>query len=248
MIGDGRALRVCDICGGVDDHPRHVLAGGGVADVFDPPSEAVLQRVIDNSPEGEMARLVRELMDRSSQDRHMDCCRAVGCPDGICNVQTVGAENLRGAELLEHLVERAPGAFDGGTTMTVGLSAVDFANKVLNHMLRAVASTAPAGNFAKLHTGDPGSAGTANASSVTTRPAMTFSAASSGSCALAATFPVWASWAGTSPETVTHFSVWDASTAGTFLYSLALTASRTVQTGDTLTWSSGSVSLAPLAA
>jgi hypothetical protein len=32
------------------------------------------------------------------------------------------------------------------------------------------------------------------------------------------------------------------------LYSLALTASKTVQTGDTLTWSSGSVSLSPLAA
>jgi hypothetical protein len=29
---------------------------------------------------------------------------------------------------------------------------------------------------------------------------------------------------------------------------MALTASKTVQTGDTLTWSSGSVSLAPLAA
>lgn len=132
--------------------------------------------------------------------------------------------------------------------MTVGLAGVDFANKVLNHMLRAVASTAPAGNFAKLHTADPGAAGTTAASSVTTRPAMTFSAASAGSCALAATFPSWASWAGTSPETITHFSVWDASTAGTFLYSLALTTSRTVQTGDTLTWSSGSVALSPIAA
>jgi hypothetical protein len=246
-IGDGRTLRVCDVCGGVDDHPRHVLAGI-VADSFEPPSQATLQRVIDNSPDDQMARLVSELTDRSSQDRHMDCCRVVGCPDGICNVQTVGAEDLRGVQLLEHLVERAPGAFGGGTTMVVGLSAVDFANKVLNHMLRATASTAPAGNFAKLHTGDPGSAGTANASSVTTRPAMTFSAASAGACALASTFPAWASWAGTSPETITHFSVWDASSAGTFLYSLALTASRTVQTGDTLTWSSGSVSLAPLAA
>ena len=132
--------------------------------------------------------------------------------------------------------------------MTVGLVTVAFANKVLDHMLRATASTAPAGNFAKLHTADPGAAATTAPSSVTTRPAMTFSAASGGSCALAATFPVWASWAGTSPETITHFSVWDASTAGTFLYSLALTASKTVQTGDTLTWSSGSVSLSPLAA
>lgn len=132
--------------------------------------------------------------------------------------------------------------------MTVGLVTVAFANKVLDHMLRAGASTAPAGNFVKLHTGDPGAAATANVSSVTTRPAVTYSAASGGSCALAATFPAWTSWAGTNGEVVTHFSIWDASTAGTFLYSMALTASKTVNTGDTLTWTSGSVSLAPLAA
>jgi hypothetical protein len=132
--------------------------------------------------------------------------------------------------------------------MARGLVTVAFADKVLNHMLRAVASTAPAGNFAKLHTGDPGAAATANVSSVTTRPAMTYSASSGGSCALAATFPAWAAWAGTSPETVTDISVWDASTVGTFLYSIQLTASKTVQTGDTLTITSGSVSLAPLAA
>jgi hypothetical protein len=130
----------------------------------------------------------------------------------------------------------------------VGLSAVNFANKVLDHMLRQAASTAPAGLFTQLHTADPGSVGTTAVSSVTTRPTTTFSAASAGSCALAATFPAWTSWAGTSPETVTHFTLWSASSAGTFLASLVLTASRTVQTGDTLTWSSGSVSLTPIAA
>jgi hypothetical protein len=134
--------------------------------------------------------------------------------------------------------------------MPVGLATVAFADKVLNHMLRNTASTAPTVNAARLHTGDPGAAGTSNLSSVSTRPTMTFSASSSGSCALASVFPTWTSWAGTSPETITHFAVWDNTTAGagTFLYSLALTANRTVQTGDTLTWSSGSVSLAPLAA
>ncbi len=131
--------------------------------------------------------------------------------------------------------------------MAVGLSAVNFANKILDHMLRATASTAPAGNFVKLHTADPGSAGATAASSVTTRPSATFNAASAGACTLSNT-PTWASWAGTSPETVTHISVWDASSAGTFLYSVALTSSKVVQTGDTLTLTSLSVSLAPLAA
>jgi hypothetical protein len=47
---------------------------------------------------------------------------------------------------------------------------------------------------------------------------------------------------------VTHLSVWDASTAGTFLYSVALASSKIVQTGDSLTLASLSVSLSPLAA
>lgn len=131
--------------------------------------------------------------------------------------------------------------------MAVGLASTTYANKVLDHMHRAQASTAPAGNFVKLHIGDPGSAGTANPSSVTTRPAATFNAAASGAVTLSNT-PTWASWAGTSPETITHISVWDAASAGTFLYSLVLTASKVVQTADTLTLTSTSVSLAPLAA
>ena len=131
--------------------------------------------------------------------------------------------------------------------MTVGLASTNYANKVLDHMHRAVASTAPAGNFVKLHTADPGSVGATAPSSVTTRPAVTFNAASAGAVAASNT-PTWASWAGTSPETVTHISVWDANSAGNFLYSVALTASKVVQTGDTLTLASLSVSLAPIAA
>lgn len=131
--------------------------------------------------------------------------------------------------------------------MPRGFATVAYVNKILDHMHRATASTAPAGNFVKLHTGDPGSAATANASSVTTRPSLTFSAASAGAVASSNT-PQWTNWAGTSPETITDISVLDASTAGTFLYSIQLTASKTVQTGDTLTLTSVNVSIAPLAA
>jgi hypothetical protein len=132
--------------------------------------------------------------------------------------------------------------------MTVGLVTVAYVNKILDHMHRSVASTAPAGNFVKLHIGDPGAAATANVSSVTTRPQMTFGAAASGSIAITATFPTWAAWAGTNGEIVSHVSVWDAATVGTFLYSAVLTVAKTVNTGDTLTLSSFSASLAPLAA
>lgn len=105
-IGNGRHLRVCDLCGGVDDHPRHVLAGGE-AGVYEPPSEEIIARVVEQAPADELPRLLRELIDTGSQDRHMDCCRAAGCPAGTCGPQTAGAEDLRGGELLAHLTRAA---------------------------------------------------------------------------------------------------------------------------------------------
>lgn len=105
-IGNGRALRVCDLCGGVDDHPRHVLAGGEVGK-YEPPTVELIGKVLEQAPPEEAARLVRELVDTGSQDRHMDCCRAVGCPAGTCGPQTAGAEDLRGADLLAHLMQAA---------------------------------------------------------------------------------------------------------------------------------------------
>jgi hypothetical protein len=131
--------------------------------------------------------------------------------------------------------------------MTVGLSATAYANKILDHVHRAVASTAPAGNFIKLHIGDPGAAGAGNVSSVTTRPAATFSAAAAGSIVMSNT-PTWAVWAGTNNEVVTHISNWDANTAGTFLHSAVLATPKTVFTGDTLTLASLTVSYGPIAA
>jgi hypothetical protein len=131
--------------------------------------------------------------------------------------------------------------------MAVGLSAVNWANKVLDHLYRAQASTAPAGHFTKLHTADPGSAGATAASSVTTRPSTTFAAASAGAIAMNNT-PTWASWAGTNGEIVSHISGWDAATVGTFIHSAALAASKTVNTGDTLTLASLTVTLTPIAA
>jgi len=130
--------------------------------------------------------------------------------------------------------------------MTVGLHAANLANSWLN-LLRNTAFTQKANVFVKLHTGDPGSAGTANASSVTTRPEVTFAAASGGSMTSNNT-PSWASWAGSDGEEVTHISVWDSATAGNFLLSAALTASKTVNTGDTLNLTSLTIALTPIAA
>lgn len=132
--------------------------------------------------------------------------------------------------------------------MTVGLSAANLANPWLD-VLRLQGITAKSVVAVKLHTGDPGSAGTANASSVTTRSTITFAAAASGAIASNNT-PSWATWAGTNGEVVTHISLWDNATAGNFLLSIALTASKTMGTGDTLNLTSGgtTVTLTPIAA
>jgi hypothetical protein len=129
--------------------------------------------------------------------------------------------------------------------MAVGLSSANLANSWLN-MLRGTAFTAPAGTFVKLHTADPGAAGATAASANTTRVSATFSAASAGVLTMSNT-PTWAAWASGS-ETLTHISVWDASTAGNFLYSVALTTSKSVTNGDTFTLSSHTFTLSPIAA
>jgi hypothetical protein len=134
--------------------------------------------------------------------------------------------------------------------MTAGLSAANTANAWLNVLRGTSAATFTAVTtlFVQLHTGDPGASGTANVSSTTTRPALNFGAASAGSQSAIATLPSWASWAGTNGEVVTHISVWGASSGGTFYYSAALSASKTVNTGDTLNLTSLTVALTPIAA
>lgn len=129
--------------------------------------------------------------------------------------------------------------------MAVGLSTAGLANLWLD-TLGGAAATPGTTLYVKLHTGDPGAAGATSASANTTRVALTWSAAASGSKSISNT-PQWASWA-SGTETISHISVWDASTAGNFRYSFALTTAKQVTNGDTLQLSSHSFSLTPLAA
>lgn len=116
---------------------------------------------------------------------------------------------------------------------------------IANAMLAAaVASTNM--SFAQLHKGSPGSAGTTNVSSVTTRPAVTWGSASGGVIAANGTLPSWASWAGTNGETQTAISLWTASSSGTFDAAITLSASVAMNTGDTLSLTAISVTI-PLA-
>lgn len=126
--------------------------------------------------------------------------------------------------------------------MAVGLNTANLANAWLN-TLRNV-SFVVATPFAQLHTADPGSAGTTAVSTgIATRQSLTFAAASGGSIALSAT----PSWTATGADTITHVSVFSASSAGTHYANAALSASKTVATGDTFTLTALTISLAPLA-
>jgi len=87
-----------------------------------------------------------------------------------------------------------------------------------------------ADTYLKLHTGDPGEAGTSNAATEDTREAVSFAAASSGSMTSSATVE-WTNVSTT--ETYTHWSLWDNVSAGNCLWYGSLASSAAVTSGDT---------------
>ena len=115
---------------------------------------------------------------------------------------------------------------------------------VANVMLDVISSW-----WAQLHTDDPGAAGTAHVSSVTTRVQLAWNPASGGKKTASHAPQFTASWSGTSPETITYLSFWDASVAGNFKFSLPLGANAVqVVTGAPLNLSGVTVTFTPLAA
>ena len=89
----------------------------------------------------------------------------------------------------------------------------------------------------KHHTAAPGSAGTANAATETTRKQVTWAAASGGAVSSSAQVQ-WTNVAGS--EDYTHASFWTASSAGTFGFS-GVTTGNPVTAGDTYTVASGDI-------
>jgi len=99
--------------------------------------------------------------------------------------------------------------------------------------------------WVKLHVGDPGGAGTANPAADTTREQATWSTPAGGTSHNTGVM----NWpAEAAAEDPTHFSAWDASTAGNFGFSGTVT-SAALSIGDILTVAaSGLVVSIPLAA
>ena len=121
--------------------------------------------------------------------------------------------------------------------MTVGVAAAS-----ANTFVDGVAGS----SFLQFHIGDPGSAGTSNQAGSTTRIAMTFPSSSGGSSTQTGTATL-ASWAGGS-QTLSHFTLWSASSGGTFRASGAFSVSRAVVNGDALNVSGIVISVSPVAA
>lgn len=102
--------------------------------------------------------------------------------------------------------------------------------EILDHLTGTASWTAPSSVYIKLHTGDPGEDCTSNAATEATRKVVTFSAAASGAITSDATVE-WTNVSTT--ETYSHWSLWDASTAGNPLWYGALSSSAAVTAGDT---------------
>lgn len=113
LIGGDRPLRVCDLCGGVDDHPRHSFVGQVPGQAIVPaPTDEIINRVLEAASPQDRARLLRDLNDVTTTDRHRDCCAAAGCPDAGdplngCDVLTAGAKGTGKAMLNNIIAKRA---------------------------------------------------------------------------------------------------------------------------------------------
>lgn len=93
--------------------------------------------------------------------------------------------------------------------------------------------------YIQLHTGDPGAAGTTLVATETTRQSVSFGAGSGGAISNDAAI-TWTNISGS--EDATHFSLWDAASAGNYLGSGTITANA-YTAGDTYTIPSGDLDI-----
>lgn len=112
--------------------------------------------------------------------------------------------------------------------MAVNLSAA-VANAILNALCRSTPWVEPDAVFVQLHIGSPGAAGTSNPAIETDRVQATFGTNASGGAISNTSVLTWTGVAGS--EDYTHFSAWDAASAGNFLFSGTVTANA-VTAGD----------------
>jgi len=121
--------------------------------------------------------------------------------------------------------------------MATGLSTF-LANSFLDSLGNATAFSV-SNVYVKLHIADPGSAGTANPATETTRKVASFGSATAGGLSSDAAI-TWTNIIGS--EDATYFTVWDSLIAGNFLFSGTITGNP-YTAGDTYTIASGALTV-----
>jgi hypothetical protein len=118
--------------------------------------------------------------------------------------------------------------------------ATGFSSYLANSLLDAIGNATAfsvSSVYVQLHVGDPGSDGTANTATETTRQLASFAAASAGAIASDADL-TWTNIAGS--EDATFFSAWDSLTTGNFIFSGTISGNA-YTAGDTYIIEAGSL-------
>ena len=131
-----------------------------------------------------------------------------------------------------------------------------FATQILSWVKSSAFPSAPTNVYVTLHTGDPGTAGTANDVSATitgssNRTQVASSAFSSVGAASGGGFEITNTGVvqittnaqNSTGQNLTHFGIWDAQTSGNFLASGSLTSNVDVQQGDTVQFNIGAMAI-----
>jgi hypothetical protein len=98
--------------------------------------------------------------------------------------------------------------------------------------------------YIQLHVADPGAAGTTSVATETTRKAVAFAAATSAAGVTTIASNAQVQYTGIAgSQDASHYSLWDATSAGNFLGSGIINANA-YTAGDTLTFASGAITIA----
>lgn len=116
-------------------------------------------------------------------------------------------------------------------------------NELLDHALGTGSFTAPSNVYLALFTSDPTDAGSGTEVSGNgyARQLITFGASSSGTASNTSEETFTAS--GGNFGTVTHMGIFDALTTGNLLFHGALTASRTINDGESIVFAVGNIDI-----
>lgn len=101
-----RPLRSCDVCGQIDDHPRHIFDTNAAENfaVNEDAIKAAFGANEDGKVSGmELYAIVTDLRDTSFLTRHFDCCRDAGCPTGECGAVLESVDNAHGLAIVKAL-------------------------------------------------------------------------------------------------------------------------------------------------